>query len=354
MVPEEWPIAAPAADRMVAPARSAGRDRLSTVRLDFFLDPDQRLNEQKRAVMTAMLHGLVSDIADEIRAALPARSAVANDEDNSELIAELRASGLLDQPRLIEVLLHRADEEQITSAVKARNAGRDGRVLQTLVSDESASISAAAMALILARGRRRDRFGQPRLEFDDLPAETAVVLTQIVSAGLRQRLMVTLDKQEADRQLAVASSALLARHDENKRLEALAAALIRLLDEQGRLEEDFIAAAAGDGEAVLVAEALARRAAINGEDAFNLLLGGEGSSLMLLMRMAGVSRGLAARLLAGPGDLLEIADAGRAIAGFDAITQQEVDSTREWLRLDPSYRAALAALGQDDDGQRTF
>ena len=41
---------------------------------------------------------------------------------------------------------------------------------------------------------------------------------------------------------------------------------------------------------------------------------------MLLLRMAGVSRELAARLLAGPGDLLEIADAGRAIARFDAIT----------------------------------
>ena len=101
--------------------------------------------------------------------------------------------------------------------------------------------------------------------------------------------------------------------------------LVRLLDEQGRLDEDLIVAAAADGEAVLVAEALARRAAIAGEDAFNLLLGGDGDSLMLLLRMAGASRELAARLLAGPGDLLEIADAGRAIARFDAITQDEVE-----------------------------
>jgi hypothetical protein len=300
-----------------------------------------------------MLHGLVSDVADELRASLPASSAVANDEDNSELVAELSAAGLLDQPKLIELLLRRADEEQITTAVKARNSGRDGRLLQTLVSDENASISAAAMALILARGRRRDRFGQARVEFDDLPAETAVDLTQIVSAGLRQRLMVTLDKQAADRQLASASAALLARHDEDKRLEALAGGLVRLLDEQGRLDEDLIAAAAADGEAVLVSEALARRAAIGGEDAFNLLLGGDGASLMLLLRMAGASRELAARLLAGPGDLLEIADAGRAIARFDSITPQEVDSAREWLRLDPCYRTALAALGQDH-GQRTL
>jgi hypothetical protein len=353
MVPEEWPIAAPAADRTVAPARNAGRDRLATVRLDFFLDPQQRLSEQERAVMTAMLHGLVSDIADELRASLPASSAVANDEDNGELVAELTAAGLLDQPRLIELLLRRADEEQITTAVRARNGGRDGRLLQTLVSDESASVSAAAMSLILARGRRRDRFGQARVEYDDLPAETAVDMTQIVSAGLRRRLLANLDKQAADRQLAAASAALLARHDEDKRLEALAALLVRLLDEQGRLDEDFIAAAATDGEAVLVAEALARRAAIGGEDAFNLLLGGDGASLMLLLRMAGASRGLAARLLAGPGDLLEIADAGRAIARFDAITQDEVDAAREWLRLDPCYRTALAALGQDH-GQRAF
>src|SRR5918994_1386840 len=341
MVPEEWPIAAPAADRTVASTRHAGRARLDTVRRDFFLDPEQRLSEQERALMTAMLHAMVSDIADELRASLPASSAVANDEDNSELIAELTAARLLDQPPLIELLLRRADEEQITTAVKARSGRRDGRLLQTLVSDESASISAAAMALILARGRRRDRFGQARIEFDDLSAETAVALTQIVSAGLRQRLLVTVERQAADRQLAAASAALLARHDDGKRLEALAAALIRLLDEQGRLDEDLIAAAAEDGEVMLVAQALARRAAIGGEEAFDLLLGGEGASLMLLLRMAGASRELAARLLAGPGDLLEIADAGRAIARFDSITKDEVESARDWLRLDPSYRSAL-------------
>ena len=55
MMPEEWPIAAPAADGN-APARLAGRGRLSTVRRDFFLDPAKRLTEQERALMTAMLH----------------------------------------------------------------------------------------------------------------------------------------------------------------------------------------------------------------------------------------------------------------------------------------------------------
>jgi len=347
MTAEEWPLAAPAADRTVTPARNAGRTRLDTVRRDFFLDPDQRLSEQERALMTAMLHAIVSDIADELRAALPPSSAVANDEDNGALVAELTAAGLLDQPALIELLLRRADEEQITAAVKARSGRRDGRLLQTLVSDDNASISAAAMSLILARGRRRDRFGQARLEFDDLPPQTAIALTQVVGAGLRPRLLVTTDRQVADHQLAAASNALVRRHDPAKRLEALAAGLLRLLDEQGRLDDDLIATVAEDGDVALLAQALARRAAISGEDAFDLLLGGDGSSLMLLLRMAGSSRELAARLLAGPGDLLEIADAGRAIARFDAITAEEVEAAREWLRLDANYRSALAALGQD-------
>jgi hypothetical protein len=70
MMPEEWPIAASAADEN-APARRAGSERLATVRADFFLDSDERLSEQERALMTAMLHCLVSDVADELRAAVP-------------------------------------------------------------------------------------------------------------------------------------------------------------------------------------------------------------------------------------------------------------------------------------------
>ena len=61
----------------------------------------------------------------------------------------------------VRLLLRRADEEQITAAVKARSGRRDGRLLQTLVSDDNASISAAAMSLILARGRRRDHEARP-------------------------------------------------------------------------------------------------------------------------------------------------------------------------------------------------
>src|SRR4051812_6226329 len=103
MLPEEWPIAGPPVSHN-APARG-GRDRLSTVRVDFFLDPAERLTEQERAVMTAMLHCLVGDIADEVRAALPNGTAPANDDGNLGLVERLVSARLLDRPVLVRLLL---------------------------------------------------------------------------------------------------------------------------------------------------------------------------------------------------------------------------------------------------------
>lgn len=346
MVPEEWPIAGPAADPAATPARRAGRGRLATVRRDFFLDPNQRLTEQERALMTAMLHALVADIADELRAVLPPDSAAANDDDNADLVTELSASGLLDQPPLMELLLARADEEQISSAVRARQSRRQARFLQPLVSDEDPSISAAAMALILARGRRRDRYGQVRLEFDDVPHQDAACIVHAVAAALRPRLVRTATPGAADRQLGQAAAALLARHDPGRSLESLTAALVRLLAEAGRIEDELIAVSADEGELSFLSEALAYRAGISGQEARNLLCAHGGAELMLLLRMAGLSREFAARILAGPGEILGVSDPAREISRFDSLAPSQIESTRDWFRLDPAYRDALTALGQ--------
>src|SRR4029079_11491043 len=184
MMPEEWPIAAPAADGN-GPARPAGRGRLATVRRDFFLDPAERLTEQERALMTAMLHCLVSDVADAVRAALPSGRIAANDEGDAALVRVLTASGLLNEPGLMALLLRRADEERIATAARARSGRREARVLQGLVSHTVGAVSAAAMALILGRGKRRDRFGQCLIHFDDLPPAEAVALVHALSAAIR-------------------------------------------------------------------------------------------------------------------------------------------------------------------------
>ena len=341
MVPEEWPIDAPSDDEGAYPARAAGRRRLSTVRKDFFLDPRDRLTEQERALMTAMLADLLGCIADEIRAGLPSGWAAANDEDSQHLLHELSSAGLLDRADLIALLLRRADEERIGSAVRAR-AGPGGAFLQALIADDDERISAAAMAVILARGRRRDRLGQPRVEFEDLPDGLASPLVHGVAAALRCHAPL---HEGADLRFAAAAGSYIERRDEAKAIDQLTAALVHALNEADHLEERLLEAAAEEGDITFLAHALAERAGITPSAAWNYLVGGDGGSLLLLLRMAGISRQFAASLLALLGDLVGIADLGTAIARFDTLDEAQATSAREWLQLDPSYRAALSAMG---------
>ena len=345
MMPEEWPIAAPAADGN-APARLAGRGRLSTVRRDFFLDPAKRLTEQERALMTAMLNCLVSDVADAVRAALPNGRVAANDEGDAALIQALTGAGLLDEPGLMALLLRRADEERISTAARARSGRREARVLQGLVSHDYGAVAAAAMALILGRGRRRDRFGQCLIAFDDLPANSAETLVHAVAAGLRRELAANRGAPTADFELAEASDKVLEAHDEERGIDSLTSALVHFLEEGHGLTDDLVLAAAHEGEVAFVAEVFARRAGIPTVSAMDELLSGEAEHVMALMRMAGASRELGAGLLAGIGDLLGIADAGEAIGIFDRMSGDDAQAARSWLLTDPLYRAALDRLGQ--------
>ena len=351
MMPEEWPIAAPAADQN-APARHAGRDRLSTVRVDFFLNPADRLTEQERALMTAMLHCLVGDIADEIRAELPNVALAANDERNLAIVSGLLSAGLLDRLALVRRLLRRADEERIATGAKSRIGRRDARVIQGLVSHTDGAVAAAAMALIIARGRRRDRFGQCLLHFDDLPRDEARGLVQSIAAAFRHELIERVGKADADRLLSDAGAQLIAGQDPGSSLENLTATLVRLLDEEGDLDDERIGAAGIEGEMNFIAHALARRSGISGDVALDELLSGDGARVMALLRVGRVRRETAAGLLAGIGDLLGIADPGQAIAQFDRMSDADVAQELSWLAADPAYKQAVAAM-RTYNGQRT-
>jgi hypothetical protein len=346
MMPQEWPIAADAGDGK-GPARTAGRRRLSTVRLDFFLDPAERLTEQERALMTAMLQALVGDIAGEIRGELPAGWTAANDDD-APIVEAITRAGLVDDPELMALLLRRADEERIGTATRARSGRREARVIQGLVSNEDGAVSAAAMALILARGRRRDRFGQSLIAFDDLPRASAERLVFSVAAALRGDLASTHGETAADAQLGRAAAASAEKHAEGRSIEALTNALIVLLDNVGGLSDELLLACAQEGEIAFLGQVLARRARIPAAVSMDELLSGSARRLMTLMRVAGSSRDLCAGLLASIGDLLGLDDLGAAIDFFDRMTADEVHAAETWLSAPRAYRAAVQVLGSQN------
>jgi hypothetical protein len=204
------------------------------------------------------------------------------------------------------------------------------------------------MALILARGRRRDRFGQCLVSFDDLSANSARALVHAIAAVLRGALASVRGAAATDAALVKACRKVLAAQEPERGIDALAADLARLLEDNARLDDELVLAAAHEGETAFVAEALARRADLDGTTAAGELLSGKPERVMMLFRLASSPRELVAGLLASIGDLLGISDAGHAIGLFDAITDDQVAAARTWLTVDPAYRRALAALDSDD------
>ena len=345
MTPEEKPSAAEAAERNPS-ARRSGSGRLATVRADFFLNAAERLTEQERALMTAMLHCMIGDVADELRSILPPGWAAANDESNAALIDDLMSAELLDEPELMLLLLRRAEEERVAAGAKMRSGRHDARALQGLVSHEDGAVSAAAMALILARGRRRDRFGRCLITIDDLAPGAAGRIIHAIAAALRRDLPSGRGPGEVDATFADASREVIGRLDEGRSIDALIHSLVNLLDEKGALGEDLLLAAANEGEVAFLAHAFASRAGITDESALDELLSGDGRRIIALLRVASVSRELGAGLLAAIGDLLGIDDPGQAIAIFDRMTEDQVSEARAWLTTSPGYRSALDALGE--------
>lgn len=326
--------AAPA-DGAEALGRRPGRGRLATVRADFFLDPAERLSERERALMTGMLHCLVGDIAERLKDDLPGHAG----GTDAQLVAELNRSGLLDDPDLIGLLLLRAEEERIAAAATARAGRSEARVLQGLVGNENGQVSAAAMALILARGRRRDRFGQCLLAFDDLPLSTASRLAHRVAAAIR------FGGGVRDADITSASAKLVAGHDPAKSVETLAGAMAGALAEAELLDDALLLAAANEGEVALLAHLLGHLAGVSGAIAEAELLSGDPSAIIMLLRMAKLSRQVAAGILAAIGDLLGVQDPSAALVEFNRLKDAEVDDAHVLLTSDPAYRSALARLG---------
>lgn len=332
-MPMDWPNAAYAADHPVDTSRgSAGRSRLSNVCADFFLDDVDRLTDEERALMGAMLRSLVEDVADELLTRLPGLLAAQGEVARDRVYPDLRRAGLINRSSIVALLLRHADEQQLGR----RTSREEDELLSALVGDGDGTIAEAAMALTIARGRRRDRFGRLGVEFDDLSAEDAVAVVLAIAACVG-----TVIGEGHDQLLADSARKIIARHDEGRRLEAAVAALVRSLDGTGRLTDDMIDRFAQAGDSSLLVAALARRCGIGVDDGWDLFTRGDA---MLLARMAGCRRSTAATIIASFDPLFGLGSPEKAIDRFDRIDEATADETRNWMKLDPDYRAARIAL----------
>jgi hypothetical protein len=335
MVPEEWPIAVESADHPVDPVRMRGPSRLSTVRRDFFLNPSDRLTEQERALMTAMLHDLIGSVAAEILAAAGARP---SDLQPERIAEKLGAAGLIDRAGLISLMLRRSDEHRIASAFANHAGPRKLPMLPRLVGDSDPRIAATAMGLVVARGRRRDGFGQPRVELSDLHSADASAVTNAVAAA------ISPDARQ-DARFARAAATVVSAIDPEHSLDKAVALLIDALSDAGRDDEDVLADASGEGEVAIAAQLIGRKAGIGPQAAWDHLVNAGEGGLALLARMAGLGRKVAARLIADLGATVGATSIEEEIARFDTLSDGEVAAQRAHWELPREYRNARIALG---------
>jgi hypothetical protein len=285
--------------------------------------------------MSAMLHGLIEGIAVELRARLSPEAAAACAAGPAEIIADLTRAGLIQDEALVKLLLRRADSQRLASS------GRGGRsTLQRWTADQDAALAAAAMTLVAARGRGRDRFGRVALDIADLAAPLAYGLVVAVGASLGLRC-----GEPSDAEIADAIAGLLATRGETPSLEQLEAGLVDALGSEGRRAPGLLVALAEEGEAPVLATILATEARIPAEEAWNALLAGA-EPVAMLLRLAAVRRPEAAALLAAAGPALGIGDPVRAIEAFDCLSPVQVENVRSELALPAAYRTARRIIGR--------
>jgi uncharacterized protein (DUF2336 family) len=335
----------------------AVRERLAVAAADLFLPAGLRLAEWHRSTMSALLVRLVRSIEDELRAALAASfPATSHPELNAALAAAhveialpiLLPSPALRDPDLVALLLRRAEEHRLFRTYHGPAAVPD-TIVRELVQDPDALLAESAMAVLVGRSRRLDRFEEPVIASPELPAEIEHRLVWTVAAALRSYLLErhAIVPSGADAVLTAAVAARLAAHDESESLEARCLMLVRHLDRLDRLGTLFIARSLEGGLSLLLA-AVAVRCGLTADSAWEILSDPENRGAALLLRAAGLGRAEAGPILfalsgmVGTNDEEELAG---QIDLLDTLGGEEARAALDIWRIDPAYRAAIAAVG---------
>jgi len=348
----EWPIRS---DRRSDAPRSAcaenapavSENRLHDAAFDLTMPAGHRLSDRVRAAASTMLEAVTYDIERDLRLSLLPRL-----PEKAELQASLSASsvaialpllfdaGLLRHPPLIALVVRRAEAFFLAQRIAATSEGRRN----ALIDDDDPAIAAAAMELLLAESRALDRFNEPALLFDDLPAEVVHWLVWQVSAALRHYLSAEqgMAGGAADAMITEAAGALLAAHDEERGLSAVAAKLAARLGAAGRIDGALLGPLLEGGEVSAFVAALANGGGISGEEAWDIVAEPVHGRLALLLRAAGVTRDEAGELLL---HLREDPDAIAAeIDAFDLLDEADVRRAMPSANQSREYRSALARL----------
>ncbi|TQL16544.1 uncharacterized protein DUF2336 [Zymomonas mobilis] len=270
---------------------------------------------------------------------------ILNDPTKHLTLNWLPESALLRDPHFVEILIRRVREYFLQkNALEMQNASlKEPDALDDLISQSISDVALPAMALLIAENRRLDHFEDPVLSRTDLPTELQYKLLWWVAACLRPFLLESqIQDDRVDEALSFAVRQVLAHYDEGDTLEARALKLAHNLHKYKKLSDDFILQSALGGHIVLVVAALAIRSSVSHHLLWNIVLDGDGSPLLLLLKAIGMERqtSIALTIQVTEHSLDEHLLTER-INAFDSLSELEADKALALWRLDECYREAI-------------
>lgn len=328
----------------------AAAHRRAVATTDLFLPDALRLSDRQRTTVRTLLEKLIRAIEDEIRAGLtepfsdyPALQAALASAHVQIVVPLLAGCEALHDPELITILLRRVEEHRI---YRAADTSED--VLQYLIADADPALAAEAMAVLIGRSRRLDRFQEPVMACTELPAEVQHRLVWTVAAALRRYMAEQhgIEPAAADAALAAAADSLIAAYDEGDSLEARSLRLAQRLAEVGRLDDTALLSSLTSGTLPLFLAALSIRAGLSYADVWDILSDPAGRGTVYLLRAAGISRRPAAAILIALATAPDEVGLASAVDLFDVTDEAAARRALSVWRLDPAYRAALVRIGE--------
>lgn len=336
---------------------AASRERFTAAAADLLLPERSRLTEWQRLTASALLTRLVRSLEDVLRARLAdhfqdrdALHAALSSTNVAIALPVLERVQALRDPELGTILIRRVEEHRYWKENADVCTGDD--LLVELVRDVDDAIAADAMALLIARSRRFDRFQEPLLGHTDLPAELQHRLVWMIAAALRQYMVQhhAVPAGAADTAITEVAGQIIAEYDEGRSLEASSMRLARGLFKAERLEGPDLARCLNEGLLPLFIAGIAARCSLDYGAAWEVLSDPEGRGPALLLRAAGIARKEAALIL------LALNSRGRLLSGlegdaaaaqlglFDDTPQAAALQILRLWQVDAGYRAAIARL----------
>lgn len=351
----------------------AGRTALVGAVSDLYFDRAAGHGEAERALMTNILRQLIHDVEMSVRCALSARLA---DHDSAprELVIILASdqieaaypilsrSAVLEDNDLLVLIRERADEHRLAIAMRqsvsalvsdALVAGGSEGVIETLLENRGAEISAATMAYLVEQSRRVDAYRGPLLDRSDLGPDLARRMYGWVSAALRRHILENFEIDPGtldgalDATIKQAEAETAAASDQRGQAGR---ELAGHLQRGGVISPRFLIQTLREGEVPLFEAMFAKYTGIEPKLARQVVYEPGGRGLAIACKAVRIEKADFATLLllsrqGRLGDqIVEPKELNGALAFFDILRPDGAAAVVKRWRKDPDYMAAIRAL----------